>query len=124
MQIATLAERTRSPRTPLQRTMRELSRTLVLVALGFAVLVPLIFLWVGKLSWQEALLTGLSLAFATIPEELPILITVVLGLGSLRLAREHALVRDLRAAETLGHVTAVATDKTGTLTENRLRLAK
>ncbi len=123
-QIAGLAEQIRLPRTPLQQTMRELSRTLALVALGFAVLVPLISLWIGKLPWQEALLIGLSLAFATIPEELPILITVVLGLGSLRLAREHALVRELRAAETLGHVTAVVTDKTGTLTENRLRLSK
>src|SRR5215472_14465168 len=67
------------------------------------------------------ILTGLTLAFATIPEELPILITIVLGIGAYRLAQRHAVVKHLRAAETLGSVSAVATDKTGTLTENRIR---
>jgi Ca2+-transporting ATPase len=66
------------------------------------------------------LLTGLTLAFATIPEELPILITIVLGLGAYRLARQKAIVRRLRAAETLGSVSVIGTDKTGTLTQNRM----
>lgn len=123
-QIAVLAESARAPRTPLQTAMRELSRVLVWVALGFAVLIPLLSLLWGGVSWQEALLSGLSLAFATIPEELPILVTVVLGLGALRLARQRALVRGLRPAETLGHLTTIVTDKTGTLTENRLRLSR
>lgn len=64
-------------------------------------------------------LTGLSLAFTTIPEEPPLLITAVLGLGSYRLARGQAIVKRLQAAETLVAVTVIATDKTGTLTENR-----
>ena len=67
---------------------------------------------------------GLTLAFATIPEEMPILISVVLGLGALRLSRRHAIVKRLRAAETLGSVSVVASDKTGTITENRLALAR
>jgi Ca2+-transporting ATPase len=70
------------------------------------------------------LLTGLTLAFATIPEELPILITVVLGLGALHLSRRHAIVKRLRAAETLGSVSVIATDKTGTITENRMALSE
>lgn len=122
-QIIALSGSTRPPRTPLQLAMRQLSRTLAGVAVGFAILVPVILLVSAKATPQQALLTGLSLAFATIPEELPILITIVLGLGSLRLAREHALVRELRAAETMGHVTVIVTDKTGTLTENQLRLS-
>jgi Ca2+-transporting ATPase len=69
------------------------------------------------------LLGGLTLAFATIPQELPILVLVVLGLGSLRLARHGAIVRQLNAAETLGTMTLVCTDKTGTLTENRITLS-
>ncbi|BDG60880.1 cation-translocating P-type ATPase [Caldinitratiruptor microaerophilus] len=120
--ITGLTRAARPPRTPLQKMMKALSRTLAAVALAFAVLIPLLLRRTSALPWPQAVLTGLSLAFATIPEELPILVTMVLGLGSLRLARERALVRRLQAAETLGHVTAIVTDKTGTLTENRLRL--
>ncbi|QGP94011.1 Calcium-transporting ATPase 1 [Neomoorella glycerini] len=120
--IVGLTRRAREPRTPLQQFMRELSRVLALVALAFAVLIPFLQFLVAREPWPRAVLTGLSLAFATIPEELPILVTMVLGLGSLKLAREKALVRRLRAAETLGHITTVVTDKTGTLTANRLTL--
>ena len=70
------------------------------------------------------ILTGLSLSFATIPEELPIIITMVLGVGALALSRKHVLIRRLRAAETLGSVTVIVTDKTGTITENRMALAR
>jgi Ca2+-transporting ATPase len=83
--------------------------------------VPLIGALRGR-PWREMLLTGLTLAFATIPEELPILVVVVLGLGSQRLARQGAIVRRLIAAETLGATTLICTDKTGTLTENRMTL--
>ena len=73
---------------------------------------------------KEMILTGLSLAFATIPEELPIIITMVLSLGAYRLSKNHAIVRRLNAAESLGSVTVIATDKTGTLTENRMQVAQ
>ncbi len=118
--IAALAAGVREPRTPLQVAMRELTGWLVWLALGFSVLVPLLgWLMVGQ-PLQQMLLTALSLAFATIPEELPILITIVLALGSYRLSRQHAIVKRLRAAETLSAVTVIATDKTGTLTENHM----
>ena len=65
---------------------------------------------------------GLSLAFVVIPEELPIIITMVLGVGSYALSRKGAIVKRLRAAETLGNVTVIATDKTGTITENKMRV--
>jgi P-type Ca2+ transporter type 2C len=120
--ISSLAEESREAPTPLQRSMRELSSWLVWVALGFSVLVPVLGVVVAGLPLEDMLLTGLTLAFATIPEELPILITIVLGIGAYRLARRHAIVKRLRAAETLGAVSVVATDKTGTLTENQMRL--
>jgi Ca2+-transporting ATPase len=122
--IAKLTETTREPRTPLQQQLRQLAGWLLWLALGFSVLIPLLAIVVAKRSSQEALLTGLTLAFATIPEELPILVTIVLGLGAYHLAKRHAIVKRLRAAETLGSVSAVGTDKTGTLTENRLRLTE
>ena len=118
--IAALAAGIREPRTPLQLAMRELTGWLVWLALGFSVLVPLLgWLVVGQ-PLQQMLLTALSLAFATIPEELPVLITIVLALGAYRLSRRHAIVKRLRAAETLSAVTVIATDKTGTLTENHM----
>jgi Ca2+-transporting ATPase len=74
------------------------------------------------MSWSDIILTGLSLAFATIPEELPILIKAVLAVGSLKLSKRNLLIKNLHAAEGLGTVTTILTDKTGTLTENRLRV--
>jgi P-type Ca2+ transporter type 2C len=120
--IAGLVEQARAPRTPLQHAMRQLSGWLVWVAIGFSALVPALGVLVADRPLNEMLLVGLTLAFATIPEELPILITIVLGLGAYRLAQRHAIVKHLRAAETLGSVSVVATDKTGTLTENRMRV--
>ena len=113
----------RSPRTPLQRTIADLARYVLVLAVAASVLVPLIGILRGQ-PFTDMLLAGLTLAFATVPEELPILVTLLLGVGGYRLARRGALLRTLRAAETLGGVTEVVTDKTGTLTENRLRLAR
>jgi len=121
--IARLAGEVRPPRTPLQLAMDGLSRSLVVVALSVSVLVPLLGFLVGDQPPRQMVLVGLSLAFATIPEELPIIITMVLGLGAYRLSKRRAIVKRLRAVETLGGVTFVATDKTGTLTENRMRVA-
>lgn len=122
--IASLAESAREPRTPLQVQMRKLAGVLLWVAVAFSILVPVLGFFVAGRPWREMLLTGLTVAFATIPEELPILITIVLGIGAYRLARQHAIIKRLRAAETLGSVSVVGTDKTGTLTENRMRVAE
>lgn len=120
--IVELVAQTKPPKTPLQRRMAELARALPFVAITVSVLIPLAGFLAGR-PFREMLLTGLSLAFATIPEELPVLIVVILGLGSLKLARDGAIVRQLRAAETLGAITMICTDKTGTLTENRMTVA-
>ncbi|MFB0562106.1 MAG: cation-translocating P-type ATPase [Candidatus Lokiarchaeia archaeon] len=79
----------------------------------------------GLLIWEQVeqlILTGLSLAFVTVPEELPIIITMVLGLGAYALSRKNSIVKRLRAAETLGSVTVICTDKTGTITQNKMSL--
>ncbi len=121
--LAGLTAEVREPRTPLQHTMRELTRWMVWLALGFSGLVALLGWLLSGQPPRLMLLTGLSMAFATIPEELPIIITMVLALGSYRLSRRHAIVKRLRAAETLGGVTTILTDKTGTLTRNRMELS-
>lgn len=118
-EIAGLVAAAKEPKTPMQKRMAELARTLLWAAIVVSIVIPVIGILAGQ-SPKDMLLTGLSLAFATIPEELPVLIVVVLGLGSLKLARRGAIVRKLRAAETLGAVTTICTDKTGTLTLNRM----
>jgi Ca2+-transporting ATPase len=122
--VAQLATEVESPRTPLQQAMRELSGSLVWLALGFSVIVPLLGWLLTDQSVQDLILTGLSLAFATIPEEMPIIITMVLSLGAYRLSQRRAVVKELKAVETLGAVTVIATDKTGTLTENRMQVSR
>ena len=76
------------------------------------------------LAWAPALLTGLTLAIATVPEELPVILTVFMAMGSRRLARHKVLVQRLPAVETLGAISLLAVDKTGTLTANRMTLAQ
>jgi P-type Ca2+ transporter type 2C len=121
--LGRLVAQAREPPTPLQRAMAELARAALIVAVAACVLVPLLGVLRGR-SPREMLLDGLTLAFATIPEELPILVTVLVALGGLRLARQGVLLRRLRAAETVGAMTVLLADKTGTLTENRLRIER
>ncbi len=108
-------------RSPLQREMDRLVRILLFVAIGLIATVVTL----GFLRGNEAgknVLAGVSAAIAAIPEEPPALVAVVLGLGAYRLLRMKVLVRRLSAQETLGSVDLIITDKTGTLTENRLSL--
>ncbi len=112
----------KEPATPLQRSLRELAKAVLVLAIGASVLVPVVGVLAGR-PFREMLLDGLTIAFATVPEELPILVTVLLAVGGRQLAARGALLRRLRAGEALGAVTTVVTDKTGTLTENHLRLA-
>ena len=120
--VAALALEVREPRTPLQEAMAGLSKGLMWIALGFSAAVPLLGWLLSRQPVREMLLVGLSLAFATIPEEMPIIITMVLALGAYRLSRQRAVVKHLSAVEVLGAVTVIAMDKTGTLTQNRLEV--
>jgi Ca2+-transporting ATPase len=121
--VAGITKAGKEPKTALQLSMKQLSKSLVWVALFFSILIPLLSYLRGlQPNPAEAVLYGLSLAFVVIPEELPIIITMVLGVGSYALSRKGAIVKRLRAAETIGNVTVIATDKTGTITENKMRI--
>ena len=117
--LGRLVAQAKEPPTPLQGAMAELARAALIVAVMACLLVPLVGVLRGQPP-REMLLDGLTLAFATIPEELPILVTVLVALGGLRMAQHGILLRRLRAAEAVGAMTVLLADKTGTLTENRL----
>ncbi len=120
--ISALAQSVKPPKTPLQLAMKELALKLVWVALFFSVLIPVLGLVRGQ-NLRAMILTGLALAFATIPEEGPIIITMILGLGSYKLSKNNFLIKKVKAAEVLGNATVILTDKTGTLTENDMSVA-
>lgn len=121
-QIAESLKTVKQPRTQLQLAMKSLSEKLVYIAIFFSAFIPLLGIIKGQ-NLKLMILTGLSLSFATIPEELPIIITMVLALGSYTLSKNNFLVKRLRAAETLGNATVIVTDKTGTITEGKMRIA-
>jgi len=126
--ISAMAQAIKPPKTPLQLAMKSLSIKLAYVAMFFSIIIPL--LGIARYGYQDLardsqlILTGLALAFAAIPEELPIIITMILGLGSYRLSRKGFLVKKLKAAETLGDATIILTDKTGTITENKMQVVQ
>ncbi|WP_433038197.1 cation-translocating P-type ATPase [Actinomycetospora sp. CA-053990] len=115
--------RTRSRRTPLQRQLAVLGRRLALVIAVACVIVFVLGIARGEPP-VLMLVAALSLAVAAVPESLPVVVTLGLALGARRMAARHAVARSLPAVETLGAVTLLATDKTGTLTEGRLRVAE
>jgi len=119
--IAAASKVIKPPKTPLQLAMKSLAAKLVFVALFFSIIIPLIGILRGQ-DLKTMILTGLSLSFATIPEELPIIITMVLGLGAYTLSKNKFLVKRIKAAETLGNATVIVTDKTGTITENKMKI--
>jgi len=115
-----------SPPTPLQKHLAKLSGRLGKAALGIALAVfVLILLRLGDTprSLEQAFLAAVALAVAAVPEGLPTVVTLSLALGVKRMARLGAIVRNLPAVETLGSTTVLLTDKTGTLTQNRMLLS-
>lgn len=115
---------TATPPSPLQQRSRRLIRTLGTLALVLASAQVLLGWWWNGRSLLDSLLSGIALAMALLPEEIPVILTVFLALGAWRIARLQVLTRRITAVETLGAITVLAVDKTGTLTQNRMAVAE
>ncbi len=109
--------------TPIQGETRRVVKTVAIGGIGLACVLALAY-WVLRGDWLQGLLAGLTLAMAILPEELPVILTLFLGLGAWRLGREHVLARSIPAIELLGATTVLCVDKTGTLTLNRMAVAQ
>ncbi|OKH20040.1 cation-translocating P-type ATPase [[Limnothrix rosea] IAM M-220] len=120
--IATMLQGVESEDTPLQKRMAQLGNVLVTGSIVIVVLVVVIGCWqVGNLSrLKELIEVSLSMAVAVVPEGLPAVITVTLAIGTQRMVKRNALIRKLPAVETLGSVDTICSDKTGTLTQNKM----
>ncbi|NHZ71820.1 MAG: HAD-IC family P-type ATPase [Aquificales bacterium] len=117
--IADLIQNVEEEQTPLQKRLGKLGVTLGFLALGIIAIVIVLGLLRGE-AWLNLLLVGISMAVAAVPEGLPAVVSVTLALGSQRMLKRNALIRRLPAVETLGSVTVICSDKTGTLTQNRM----
>lgn len=114
--------------TPLQQEIERVSRFLGVAVIVIAIIVVGTLLLFSEIAdfqvWVDALLLGVSLAVAAVPEGLPAVLTVVLSLGVQRMAKRNAIVKRLSAVETLGSVSVIGTDKTGTLTKNEMTVVR
>lgn len=114
-------------KTPLEKQINQLVIICTIISLTFCVIVAIVNFFyndalVMKERVVEAIISGLTMAMATIPEEIPVVLTVFLAMGAWKLAKQHALTRNMKAVETLGAVTVLCTDKTGTLTQNQMKV--
>jgi len=121
--IAKMLESDEKELTPLQKKLAELGKMLGIAALVICGLMFAVALF-QKRDILEMFLTAISLAVAAVPEGLPAIVTIVLAIGVQKMIKEHAIIRKLPAVETLGAVNIICSDKTGTLTQNKMTVTK
>ncbi|MBM3421795.1 MAG: cation-translocating P-type ATPase [Chlorobi bacterium] len=118
--IASMIQNVRHEETPLQKKLDRLGKTLAVIALVVAAVVALTGVYIEGKSWAEVLIIAIAISVAIVPEGLPAVQTFSLAIGARQMVRRKALIRKLPAVETLGSVTVICSDKTGTLTQNRM----
>lgn len=121
--IATLMNTAQDRKTPLQKTLDDFSKKLSIAIIAICILVFALNLWQGN-AVMDALMFAVALAVAAIPEALASIVTIVLAMGTSQMAKENAIIKNINSVESLGCVSVICSDKTGTLTQNRMTLVK
>ena len=121
--IANLLDSEEDGQTPLQEKLAQLGKYLGIICLAACAIVFVVGL-ISGIPLMEIFMTAVSLAVSAIPEGLPAIVTIVLSIGVQRMVRKNAIIRRLPAVETLGSASVICSDKTGTLTQNRMKLVK
>ncbi|MCL2383615.1 MAG: cation-translocating P-type ATPase [Oscillospiraceae bacterium] len=122
--IASLLSSTKKVKTPLQNRLHKLGKFLCIVAILSAILLFALQIWVNGESIENVLLDAVGLAVAAVPEALPPIVTVTLAFGVQNMAKKNAIIRKISAVESLGSASVICSDKTGTLTMNRMTIQK
>ena len=121
--IANLMENTKTKETPLQKSLDKFSGKLAIIIITICIIVFVLEIYRNE-SILNALMFAVALAVAAIPEALSSIVTIVLALGTEKMAKENAIIKDLKAVEGLGAVSVICSDKTGTLTQNKMTVQK
>lgn len=122
--IASLMNATSQRKTPLQASLDSFSAKLALVVMVICVIVFLLSLFRSGMGILDSLMFAVALAVAAIPEALASIVTIVLAIGTQKMSKQNAIIKDLKAVETLGCVAVICSDKTGTLTQNKMTVEK
>lgn len=118
--IAALLNQTKKQTTPLAKRLNTLGKRLSFVAILGGIITILLATLLHQEGFTDSLMLGVSLAIAAVPETLPVIVTLSLAHGVQKMAKRHAIIRQVTAVETIGNVNVIASDKTGTLTQNRM----
>ena len=119
--IADLMNMTQDKKTPLQISLDNFSKKLALIIMGISVVVFGLSLWQGN-KILDSLMFAVALAVAAIPEALSSIVTIVQAMGTRKMAKDNAIIKELKAVESLGCVSVICSDKTGTLTQNKMTI--
>ena len=122
-QIADMINQNESPETPIQKKLGKVGKTLGIICLVICVIIFIIGL-IRKINPIEMFMTSVGLAVAAIPEGLPAIVTIVLSIGVTKMAKKNSIIRKLPAVETLGSSKVICSDKTGTLTQNKMKVVE
>lgn len=122
-QIAGMIIEDKAPQTPLQKKLGEVGKTLAIVCIAICALIFIIGIF-KKIPIVEMFMTSVGLAVAAIPEGLPAIVTIMLSIGVTKMAKKNSIIRKLPAVETLGSSSVICSDKTGTLTQNKMTVSQ